>query len=261
MHLREDARCPQPTTTTTTTTRQWMTEPSLVIADGCPRRQGQLSAEMRPVITGRAAVRCCSMDGGHCETQTVGCLTGVSFFEANAACHSHGLRLCSRQELDGGVCCGTGCGYDGRHVWTFTPELFPNPAVLRNVNSGRRIYSQSGHNGANGVGATNEGEIHADQWWVIADAGNGQYTITNSHSDRRLFAQSGQGGVGAFHGQLHADQRWYIEPTEDGAFILRNAHSGRRLFARSDGNWGNGFGAATGDRIWPDQTWRIEAVH
>lgn len=265
MHLDEDERrCPQPTTTTTTTTtttRHWMTEPSLVVADGCPASMGLQNAQLRPAMTGRGSVRCCSMAGDRCETQTVGCLRGVSFFEANAHCHAHGLRLCSRQELDGGVCCGTGCGFDGRRIWTFTPELFPNPAVLRNVGSGRRIYAEGGQNGASGVGAAGTGEIHDDQLWIIEDAGHGQFTIANADNGRRLFAQRDHGrAVGAFIGHDHADQTWNIEPTEGGAYIITNAHSGRRLFARGDGNWGNGFGAADGERVWPDQTWLIEPV-
>jgi len=279
MHLDEDDRCPQPTTTTTTTTttrgrmgmgrmgmgRGWRTEPSLVIADGCPRSMGLQHAAMEPAITGMASVRCCSLDGASCETQTVGCLEGVSFFEANAACHSHGLRLCTRQELDGGVCCGTGCGYDGQQVWTVTPTLFPNPAVLRNAGSGRRIYAQSNHNGETGVGATAQGQALADQWWVIEDAGNGRYTIRNSDSGRLLFAQrnlDGGRGVGAWTGHEDPDQKWIIEPAEeDGTFTITNADSGRRLFARSDGNWENGFGGAVGDRVWADQTWYIDPVH
>jgi len=92
-----------------------------VIADGCLRNQGRQQARTRNAITGRASVRCCSFDGRRCETQQVGCLEGVSFNQATAACSQRGLRLCEQNELEGGVCCGTGCGFDGRRVWTSTP--------------------------------------------------------------------------------------------------------------------------------------------
>jgi len=194
-------------------------------------------------------------------------VTGASFFEANAACHRHGLRLCTRQELDRGVCCGSGCGYDGHQVWSLTPELFPNPAVLRNARSDRRIYAQENRNAEVGVGASSDGPINADQWWVIEDAGDGTYTITNSGSGRRLFAQpisggnNAEGGVGAWTGHDDPDQYWNIEAAAaDGTYTITNAHSGRRLFARNDGTWEGGFGATTGDRVWADQTWYIDPV-
>jgi len=94
---------------------------SFVIADGCQRNQGRQAARTRDAFTGRAAVRCCSLNGRQCQSQTVGCLEGVSFNHATTACSSRGLRLCSQQELDRGVCCGTGCGFDGRRVWSNTP--------------------------------------------------------------------------------------------------------------------------------------------
>jgi len=92
-----------------------------VVADGCRRNQGRQSARNRNAFTGRSSVRCCSFDGRRCESRTVGCLQGVSHSQATAACSSRGLRLCSQQELNRGVCCATGCGFDGRRVWTNTP--------------------------------------------------------------------------------------------------------------------------------------------
>jgi len=92
----------------------------VIAADGCPNRSGRQQARTKSVISGRASVRCCSQDGRRCETQTVGCLENARFTEANAACSQRGLRLCAQQELDRGVCCGTGCGFDGRRVWTST---------------------------------------------------------------------------------------------------------------------------------------------
>jgi len=91
------------------------------VVDGCARSQGRQQSRARSASNGRASVRCCSFDGRRCETQTVGCLEGQTYNQANAACSQRGLRLCSEHELDRNVCCGTGCGFDGRRVWTNTP--------------------------------------------------------------------------------------------------------------------------------------------
>jgi hypothetical protein len=61
------------------------------------------------------------MNGRRCETQTVGCVEGASYSQAMQTCSARGMRLCSEQELNRGVCCGTGCGFDGRRVWSNTP--------------------------------------------------------------------------------------------------------------------------------------------
>jgi len=94
---------------------------NFVVADGCSSRSGRQQSRTQNGMSGRASVRCCSMDARRCETQTVGCLEGVSFNQANAACSSRGLRLCAQHELETGICCGSGCGFDGRRVWTSTP--------------------------------------------------------------------------------------------------------------------------------------------
>lgn len=91
------------------------------VVDGCARNQGRQNTRSRSAISGRASVRCCSMDGRRCESSTVGCLEGQTYNEATAACSRRGLRLCSEFELERGVCCGTGCGFDGRRVWSSTP--------------------------------------------------------------------------------------------------------------------------------------------
>lgn len=92
-----------------------------VVADGCSRSQGRQNPRTRNAISGRASVRCCSMSGNRCETQQVGCVERATYNEANQVCAQRGLRLCAQHELDRGVCCGTGCGFDGRRVWTSTP--------------------------------------------------------------------------------------------------------------------------------------------
>jgi hypothetical protein len=87
--------------------------------------------------TNTAAVRCCSDDGQSCTTQGLSgsstgavfdldgaevaqqaCINAVTFSEAAGICAADGLRLCTSDELDSGVCCGTGCWHDHRAIWT-----------------------------------------------------------------------------------------------------------------------------------------------
>lgn len=87
--------------------------------------------------TNTAAVRCCSDDGQSCTTQDLegsetgdvfdldgnvvaqqACINEVTFSEAAAICAAGGRRLCTSDELDSGVCCGTGCWHDHRAIWT-----------------------------------------------------------------------------------------------------------------------------------------------
>ena len=56
--------------------------------------------------------------------------TLANLTEAQAECESlAGRRLCSRAELQGGICCKTGCGMDGSLVWAADP--CPGPGRLR----------------------------------------------------------------------------------------------------------------------------------
>eukprot|EP00487_Bulimina_marginata_P012552 TRINITY_DN8911_c0_g1_i1.p1 TRINITY_DN8911_c0_g1~~TRINITY_DN8911_c0_g1_i1.p1 ORF type:complete len:101 (+),score=8.84 TRINITY_DN8911_c0_g1_i1:282-584(+) len=47
-----------------------------------------------------------------------GCLTGVTYGVAKAACESDGARLCTADEVVREIGGGTGCSHDARHVWT-----------------------------------------------------------------------------------------------------------------------------------------------
>merc|ERR1739838_183814 len=51
---------------------------------------------------------------------TLGCLAGFSFPDAEQACASRGLRLCTKVELASGLCCGSGCGFDNQLAWSAT---------------------------------------------------------------------------------------------------------------------------------------------
>ena len=68
-----------------------------------------------------AGVRCCSDDGSTCETPGSCPADNKSFNDAKQKCAELGKRLCTKNELTSGVCCGTGgkCDLDG--VWTSNP--------------------------------------------------------------------------------------------------------------------------------------------
>jgi len=89
--------------------------------DGCPQEDTHevinwAKKQMDP--SGLASVRCCSNEGTSCRTHSLGCLNDKTWAEASEACADvPGFRLCTRQELNGGVCCDTGCNFNGVLVW------------------------------------------------------------------------------------------------------------------------------------------------
>jgi len=95
-----------------------------ITVDGCTTAGDTHVREVRDV-TDLANVRCCSMDGTSCATEGLpgGCQEGKSFFEAQMICSDAEMRLCSENEIESLLCCGTGCGYDGHKVWTSTDSI------------------------------------------------------------------------------------------------------------------------------------------
>ena len=71
-----------------------------------------------------AYVRCCSDDGSSCTTISDCRDTSemVNYADAETACSSNGLRLCTMDELLTDICCGTGGSSDSSLVWTSTAE-------------------------------------------------------------------------------------------------------------------------------------------
>ena len=69
-----------------------------------------------------AGVRCCSMDGASCKT--IGKCPGGSATHDHAVdkCEGMGMRLCTKDELLDGICCGKGGRCDNHPVWTSTLE-------------------------------------------------------------------------------------------------------------------------------------------
>merc|ERR1712048_402583 len=146
---------------------------------------------------------------------------------------------------------------------TSVSNLFPDPCIIENLHSHRRLYAQSGDNMQDGVGAvTEDTKEYDDQKWHIASAGHGTYTITNAYSGRRLYAWNDEkDGVGAVcGGPVEADQKWSFIPAGTGAFNIVNAYSGRRLYATRD-DMENGIGAVIeGETQDDDLRWEIQST-
>ena len=85
------------------------------LASGCPSVNNQNSQDMIST-TQTGAVRCCSFDGGSCESEIPECST-LTFSNAKLECSEFGMRLCTEEELASNICCGTGCEFDIELVW------------------------------------------------------------------------------------------------------------------------------------------------
>jgi len=87
-------------------------------------------------VSDTASIRCCKKEESACYDSVCDDLVrsssfsghAVSLYEAMIECEAHGARLCTAAELEGGICCGTGCGFDGRMVWSSDScDLSPSP--------------------------------------------------------------------------------------------------------------------------------------
>ena len=97
---------------------------SWMSGDGCPSLAGSpndIGTEATPRDQ-RLAVRCCTA-AGQCDSNPNGvCFpAAATHAEAAAACRAAGRRLCTLAELEARDCCGTGCQYDSKRLWTSTP--------------------------------------------------------------------------------------------------------------------------------------------
>ena len=88
---------------------------------GCPKENDGQTVTLMPQ---EAAVRCCSLSGiscitpgGHDAEQYGGCLEKTTFEEAEGKCASINMRLCTLEELESNLCCGTGCEFDMKPTW------------------------------------------------------------------------------------------------------------------------------------------------
>ena len=95
------------------------------LASGCPQNAIGYQNYQEDMIstTQTGNVRCCSYDGGSCESETIGCLT-LTFSEAQEKCSEFGMRLCTVEELNTNICCSTGCSFDFELIWYRKGKLF-----------------------------------------------------------------------------------------------------------------------------------------
>ena len=81
--------------------------------------------------TEKAAVRCCKeteekVDGAKVHSWTCtspkGCPKGKKYKEAEEICKKLNMKICTKRQIATGICCGTGCMFDGMAVWTLPPK-------------------------------------------------------------------------------------------------------------------------------------------
>ena len=96
-------------------------EGKFFVEDGCSTAGSNIEGSFQEKSY-QAGVRCCSNDGKSCQTPMSCRKNTISFDDAVAKCREMGLRICTKAELLGGVCCGTGGNCDHYSVWTSTAE-------------------------------------------------------------------------------------------------------------------------------------------
>jgi len=92
----------------------------VVMVDGCENQNTEVSREVVHIAEARtASVRCCNDAGDHCDTEELqgGCQEGKTYEEAVQVCADNSQRLCTESEITSGVCCGSGCQFDGHQIW------------------------------------------------------------------------------------------------------------------------------------------------
>ena len=104
--------------------------------DGCAAVGSLHARHCTAVEFGRAAVSCCALDGSACHAMCVSPVTGEVYpqaepggltgshgtlEEAELVCTGLSMRLCTLEELEGGLCCGRGCALDDARAWAADP--------------------------------------------------------------------------------------------------------------------------------------------
>ena len=140
---------------------------SVWTADGCTG-SGDEYPDKLEASTAKHHVRCCSMDGTSCDSAPNGVSytpyggPGVTFSEAQSLCSDNGRRLCTLEELSGGLCCGTGASHDYSRVWT---QSLGSRIVDVPYESGGHLYSTIYNGYAVGV-IFGRGRLDTSQGWT-----------------------------------------------------------------------------------------------
>eukprot|EP00986_Skeletonema_menzelii_P001981 scaffold547_cov143-Skeletonema_menzelii.AAC.3 len=90
-------------------------------ADGClSNNEKQTNVCLASEHSSNVAVHCCkgSMETNNLKCSRDGCKTRSTFAGAKNYCENKGMRLCSVAELETGVCCHKGCGWNKEISWT-----------------------------------------------------------------------------------------------------------------------------------------------
>ena len=91
------------------------------IEDGCPNTGtgGNGSWQTKSALI---SITCCTYDGSKCDSVGYCIYNKSSYDDAVATCAENNQRLCTKEELVGGVCCGVEGDCDHYTVWTSTPR-------------------------------------------------------------------------------------------------------------------------------------------
>ena len=89
------------------------------VDDGCTT-SGTLVQGSFKLQSYKAAVRCCSNNGASCTTPLHCQHNKMTYADAVKKCSKDGRRLCTKDELNSGMCCGRGGMCDFYEVWTST---------------------------------------------------------------------------------------------------------------------------------------------
>ena len=90
------------------------------VGDGCPSNGQVFPGSIQPE-SNHAGVRCCSLDGS--SGVTIGRCPGSSTYkEAKCQCRNLGRRLCTNDDLNRRISCGTGGACDSYGVWRYHEE-------------------------------------------------------------------------------------------------------------------------------------------
>ena len=96
------------------------------VLDGCKKNANDFSPNFDPGYFANeeitAQVRCCNIDSSSCPSQSRSCANEdpLSYLQAKAYCEGEGLRLCTKEEIEGKKCCGKGGQCDQYAIWTST---------------------------------------------------------------------------------------------------------------------------------------------
>jgi hypothetical protein len=86
------------------------------------------------------------MDGTTCDSDHLpgGCQSGKTFFEAWQICAANGERLCTEEEINDRLCCGSGCGFDHHQVWVSDIPVVHTRPVTTTVDGDNEVCRPCG---------------------------------------------------------------------------------------------------------------------